>query len=1230
MTAAAPRLLIDEQNPWPGLSAFDEAAERFFNGRDEERAALRRLVLNAPLTLLFGASGLGKTSLLQAGLFPLLRKDHVLPVYVRLDPRDRSRPLIDQLTLALDAEVRRRRVDVPAFREDESLWEVLHRSGLEFWSAQNRLLTPLFVIDQFEEVFTLGAGNPEATARLRIDLADLIENRLPAAVSARLLQNDAAAASLSVDSQRYRVLLSFREDFLPAVEGWKHEIPSMMRNRLRLLAMSDAQAFQAVHGTAPHLAGDEIAHRIVAFVAAAREDASVERAGDLTVEPALLSLVCHGLNERRKAEGKTSFDDSLLKGTGQAIIADFYERSVADLSPAAQRFIVRELITERGFRKPCDVDDARSVHGVTDAELRLLVDRRLLRIEPVRGGERVELTHDLLTRVVREHRERQRERERLDRERRTRRRLTLVGAGLGVVALTMGWLYFRAEAALDEAREQSSVAKAALADSKTQTKIAEAQTKIAVAATKTATTEAKRAQVSADLAEGEARAALAHLLAGAALNAAADGARETAIQFALSSIGLTRDATGLVYSDAEDSLRRVTAPAGMNIPRLGHSAEITRVVVSPDGNRVATAGEDGVRIWDARIGEQLVHLSSGACSGMVFSRDWKRLACPNPNPGESRVWDVDTGAQLETISSMTVTGGRSRPIKELGFTPDGALLARDTDKIVVLSNRSERMEFPGTQAAISPDGRLVATEVGTTARIFELSSGKERASLRPPGGFTGLLWSPDSKHLLTLHDDPESGTEEGDYLFDVTSGESVRQGPQQGCSVFWPDGSRLVRGRTFPDPAAGGIIRGVEIRNLPKGPSRELRLPGIGGIHRCAVSPDGSSLVTFEFSEEGQKQTASVWNVAIGEPTLVHQLAGARVAASLDGNVLANADGRSVGVQNHRASTTVTLPEQAARVTAAVFSPDRQRIVTAEGNRGRVWDVRSGRRLFTLIGHRQELFALAYSRDGSLIATGGIDTVIKLWDARSGAFLRDLVGHTGRIMSIAFSPDSRRIATAGDSTVRLWDAATGKELTPGSPIRGKSSPLAVAFSSDGARLVFGGNDLSLWDAVGHRELAALPQGHGLPAGLTLTRNARYLVLAEQQGVRLWRQGSEWFTLPGSAGGSVPTPVAMDLSRDGMRLVTPGTETTVRIWEIETRKEVKTLHYSGDGAMRAVAFSVDETEVHAVTERGVLYRFPLILDTLVAETRKLASGSSIADEHCLKYLHQECPAQLRKP
>src|SRR5262245_52624346 len=76
---------LNKQNPWPGLDSYDEASAHFFHGRDGEAIELLRLVRLAPLTALYGKSGLGKTSLLQAGLFPLLRPRHYLPIYLHID-----------------------------------------------------------------------------------------------------------------------------------------------------------------------------------------------------------------------------------------------------------------------------------------------------------------------------------------------------------------------------------------------------------------------------------------------------------------------------------------------------------------------------------------------------------------------------------------------------------------------------------------------------------------------------------------------------------------------------------------------------------------------------------------------------------------------------------------------------------------------------------------------------------------------------------------------------------------------------------------------------------------------------------------------------------------------------------------------------------------------------------------------------------------------------------------
>jgi hypothetical protein len=209
---------VDDQNPWPGLASFDEASQRFFNGRRAETGELRQLILTSRLAIVFGASGLGKTSLLQAGLFPLIRRDNVLPIYIRLDVRDTSAPLIDQVRTAMLEQFAACHVEAPPMAGGRSLWEWLHTDGIELWSDRNRLLTPLFVFDQFEEVFTLGAENAARIVQFKIDLADLIENRIPSALADRIHDAESAAAGLTLASQALQGDPQLSRGF-PAVRG---------------------------------------------------------------------------------------------------------------------------------------------------------------------------------------------------------------------------------------------------------------------------------------------------------------------------------------------------------------------------------------------------------------------------------------------------------------------------------------------------------------------------------------------------------------------------------------------------------------------------------------------------------------------------------------------------------------------------------------------------------------------------------------------------------------------------------------------------------------------------------------------------------------------------------------------------------------------------------------------------------------------------------------------------
>ncbi|HKH44291.1 MAG TPA: hypothetical protein VKM72_06485, partial [Thermoanaerobaculia bacterium] len=396
---------VDADNPWPGLASFRESDRELFFGRETETQEILRLALRERLTVLFGLSGLGKTSLLSAGLFPLLRRENVLPVYIRLDwsgSEDARRTLSDQVRQAIAREATEAGIEVPAFHEAETLWESLHRQGAELWSPRNRIVTPLLVFDQFEEIFTLGRGNAaraqEAEAFLT-ELADLCEGSVPAGLRARLEADPSATRDFSFTRHPYKILLSLREDFLPELEGLRGRIRSIVQNRFRLRRMNGDNALRVITQAGGHLVEPDAPERIVRFVAGRESDEIPQT--ELEIEPALLSVVCRELNNKRRAQGLPRITADLVRGNRDEILSGLYERSVGDLGPEVRSFIEERLLTKSGFRDSVALENAVELPGVTREALDKLTDRRLLRIEDRAGMQRLELTHDVLTGVIR-------------------------------------------------------------------------------------------------------------------------------------------------------------------------------------------------------------------------------------------------------------------------------------------------------------------------------------------------------------------------------------------------------------------------------------------------------------------------------------------------------------------------------------------------------------------------------------------------------------------------------------------------------------------------------------------------------------------------------------------------------------------------------------------------------------------------------------------------------------
>jgi WD40 repeat protein len=1129
-------LVAAPDSPYKGLGAFDETEldALLFFGRERDTETIASNLLAARFTILFGATGAGKSSVVRAGVV------------------HRARALApDSIVLVHDGWAGDPVANLGATVGGgggtlaELFADVTAEHGGDLY----------LVLDQFEELFLYQDGTA--------------------------LARELAAVVTRADL-RVNVLVAVRDDQLSRLDALTGHLPDVFGNALPLEHLDREAAWAAITGPVgryneladaavsiePELVDavlDEVAVGRVALGGVAVGTA--EPGGGDRIEAAYLQLVMQRLWDAEREQGSSVLRRGTLADLGgaQEIVRADFDRAIASLPPARRDVAARvfnHLVTPSGTKIAHRIDDLAGYASVDESELRSVVRAlsadRILR--PL--GERVEIFHDVLADAVlawRTQHDAARALEEQRRESERRHRSILVALGAALLALAaMAVLAVYALTQRSQARDRADAARVAARRANARALDSQAGRLIPVQGARRdpelgLELAIRAARLSSTV---EAEDTLRRALATSFVRRVLPDRQVVEASF---------DARGdrLVVGSRDGRVGVYDATGRHQIATIDTRHKLSSAVPSPDGSLVATTVPGrAASLWDVATG-RLAHRLAPA-TAVAFDDTGRRIVTAEGRT--ATLWDTASASRVAPLH-------QDEPIRRIGFSPHGAwivtfdagtlvhvfdvpsgalvrtfdhrarvssaLVAPDENTVVTAgANKLARSwslrtndllhGFRGhvgevTSVAVSPRGRLLlTTSTDTAARIWRLAdAGLVTTLTGHTGRVFGGQFSADGGSVLTWSADGTARLwrSNGDFTKAILAGPggAVRSASiGAGNTVVTLSADRRARVWNVPirpalvpvarfeghpraaafsrDGARVAVTNGVDVdvRNTADGrPVVQLRT---GPVRHVAANADGSRVAVVTPTE------VSVWSTADG--SLLRSFPGAATAVALDRDrsvASGNVDG-TVVVHPLHGGPAVRLSGPEARVTALAFGVAGKRVAAGYAN-GKVagWSVPRHRLTFARTVHDAGTIVtgVTFDRTGRRLATTGRDTRVFVLHAATGAQLEALPGHTAAVNGAAFSPGGHWLVSAGPGTAGLWDLATGERLFFLDGHRGRL--LAATFDDAGHRVSTVGADGTLRTyacglCLSEAELLRLADNRLAATGRRLTARERRLYL----------------------------------------------------------------------------------------------------------------------------------------
>lgn len=996
-------------SPFKGLNAFEDSEldALLFFGREREREIVVANLIASRLTVLYGPSGVGKSSLLRAAVARSLRELPEAPLVVVFS-RWSDDPAAG-LAEAIDA--------TSGAAPSTSPLDALERAQAE--------RDVYLVLDQVEEYFLYHA-----------------EDRGPGSFA------EALPAALAA-ANRVNVLISLREDALAKLDRFTGRIPGLFGNTLRLDRLDREAARAAIVGPVRRFAEltgravsveDDLVDRVLDEVGTGRIEpalgglGAVESRGDgARVEAPYLQLVMQRLWEEEQASGSSTLRAATLErlGGAQHIVEEHLEGALDELTPAQKDIAARlfnHLVTPSGTKIAHEVGDLADFGQVPPDELRpvlaTLAERRILRSLEEGADVRYEIFHDVLAQPVlawraRHRTERAVEAQLAEAHRRRSRLQRLLALGIVLAAVLVAataFAFVQRSNAEDKDRDARARRLDASAVGLLQT---DPELGLLLAAE------------SARMSPGP---------------AAEDALRQSLLASHARGIARTRGPIGQVGFSPDGRLLAFVSESGwVRVRDLASGKDVLARRVGGDGSASFAADSRSLLVHGSTTPPVELDVASG------------NVACVLGRAGRPAGDATIVGAYVVVVRNARGyvwdrAGCRLlRTLDEVGTTAISVVPSPDGSRVAFLSGRMARivgipsgrqllaLEHPGaiTSLAFDGDGETIVT--GSRDRIGRVWSGNTGRLRRLLRGHRG--------DILDVAIDPEGivaatvSTDGTGRTWDVPAGTvaAVLFGPTNFVDAvdFSPDGQSIATA------SLDGTARTYRINGRPLA----ILAGHAGAVLDARFSPDGATVATG-----GEDGTVRIWDAETrGE--LVKGEGEApdrpgREVASPSGDATATLEDKRILLERADGSARELAGHERV-VTSVDFSPDGRRLVSASRDRDAIlWDVATGNALRVLRAHFGPVSDARFSPDGRWIVTAGPRS-IGLWKASTGELVRLLEGPPGPFLAVRFTPDSRTILALSERGVvgryrcRVCDgipgllalaeerlAATGRQLTP--------------------------------------------------------------------------------------------------------------------------------------------------------------------------------------------------------